>query len=63
MAFWFVGFIGSRPFAAALDGWLADTFSLTVALLATAGLLAVVLVFFRPKSLDFSDAAKQGFRN
>lgn len=63
MALWFVGFIGSRPFAAALDGWLADTFSLPVALLATAALLALVLASFRPGRLDFSDAARQGFRN
>lgn len=60
MALWFMGFVGSRPLAAALDGWLADTFSLTVALLATAALLAVVLVWFRPGRLDFSDVARRG---
>ena len=63
MALWFMGFIGSRPLAAALDGWLADTFSLAVALLVTAGLLALMLVCFRPRRLDFSDAARQGFRD
>lgn len=61
MALWFMGFIGSRPLAAALDGWLADTFSLTVALLTTAGLVAIILICFRPGRLNFSEAARQGF--
>lgn len=60
MALWFMGFIGSRPLAAALDGWLADAFSLTVAMLTTAGLLAVLLVLFRPRRLDFSATAERG---
>lgn len=60
MALWFMGFIGSRPLAASLDGWLADTFSLAAALLVTAALLAVMLVCFRPGRLDFSEAARQG---
>lgn len=63
MALWFMGFIGSRPLAAALDGWLADTFSLAAALLVTAGLLALLLAFFRPGRLDFSEASRQGFQN
>lgn len=63
MALWFMGFIGSRPLAAALDGWLADTYSLAVALLVTAGLLVILLAFFRPARLDFSDASRQGFQN
>ncbi|WP_114907746.1 MFS transporter [Ornithinimicrobium murale] len=60
MALWFMGFIGSRPLAASLDGWLADSLSLAAPLLVTAGLLVVVLVCFRPGRLDFSDAARQG---
>lgn len=60
MALWFMGFVGSRPLAAALDGWLADALSLTVALLTTALLVALVLAAFRPGRLDFSDAARQG---
>lgn len=60
MALWFMGFIGSRPLAAAMDGWLADTFSLAAPLLVTAGLLAIMLASFRPGRLDFSEAARQG---
>lgn len=60
MALWFMGFVGSRPLAAALDGWLADALSLTVALLTTALLVGLVLAAFRPGRLDFSDAARQG---
>lgn len=63
MALWFMGFIGSRPLAATLDGWLADAFSLTVAMLATAALLALLLVLFRPVRLDFSAGSRQGFQN
>ena len=62
MALWFMGFVGSRPLAASLDGWLADAFSLTVSLLVTALLLTVMLVCFRPGRLDFSDAARRGVR-
>ncbi|WP_256839189.1 MFS transporter [Ornithinimicrobium faecis] len=63
MALWFMGFVGSRPLAASLDGWLADAFSLTVSLLVTAALLTVMLVCFRPGRLDFSDAARRGVRS
>lgn len=63
MALWFMGFIGSRPLAAALVGSVADTVSLAAALLVTAGLLAVLLLFFRPGRLDFSAASRQGFQN
>lgn len=60
MALWFMGFIGSRPLAATLDGWLADSFSLAVPLLVTAGLLALLYVGFRPRRLDFSESARLG---
>lgn len=60
MALWFMGFIGSRPLAAALDGWLADAYSLAAAVLVTAGLLVVLLALFRPARLDFSAAAQRG---
>ena len=38
MALWFVGYLGARPFAAGLIGFLTDTYSVTVALMATATL-------------------------
>ena len=60
MALWFMGFVGSRPLAAALDGWLADAFSLGVALLVTVALLAVLVLAFRPRRLDFSAASRRG---
>lgn len=60
MALWFMGFIGSRPLAATLDGWLADNFSLAVPLLVTAVLLAGVTLSFRPGRLDFSDLSRRG---
>lgn len=40
MALWFVGFLGVRPFAAGLDGFLADATSVRVALVASAVLVA-----------------------
>lgn len=60
MALWFMGFVGSRPLAASLDGWLADAFNLTVSLLVTGVLVAVVLVAFLASRLDFSEASRQG---
>lgn len=60
MALWFMGFVGSRPLAATLDGWLADTFSLATALSVTVGLLALLMIAFRPRRLDFSAASRQG---
>lgn len=60
MALWFMGFVGSRPLAATLDGWLADTFSLPAALLVNAGLLVLLTLAFRPRRLDFSPASRQG---
>lgn len=61
MALWFMGFIGSRPLAATLDGWLADTYSLATALIVTSCLLVALLIAFQPRRLDFSTAARQGF--
>ena len=51
LAIWLVGFIGMRPVAAALEGFLADAFSLVTAFVVTSGLIALVAVLCRPKSL------------
>ena len=51
MALWFVGFLGARPFAATLDGYLADAVSVDVALLATAAIVIVVAYLCRPSRL------------
>ncbi|MGH3357844.1 MAG: MFS transporter [Nocardioidaceae bacterium] len=51
MALWLVGFVGSRPLAAALDGYLADTVSLVVAFATTAALVVVAAVLCRPSRL------------
>ncbi len=52
MALWMVGFVGSRPAAAAVQGFLADTVSVPAALLATAGVLALVVAALRPRTLE-----------
>lgn len=52
MAIWLVGFIGTRPLAAALEGFLADAVSLTVAFVVTAALIATAAVLCRPRNLD-----------
>lgn len=39
MSLWLVGFVGSRPLAAALNGFLTDVASLAVALAVTAALV------------------------
>ena len=57
MALWSVSFIGSRPLAATLEGWLADAFSITAALVATAAILLAILVCFRLRVPDFRGAA------
>lgn len=49
MAIWLVGFIGTRPIAAALEGFLADTFSLVVAFAVTAALIGGTAVLCRPR--------------
>lgn len=51
MALWLVGFVGSRPLAAALSGGLADLASVEVALGTTAVVVLVVSWFCRPSVL------------
>jgi predicted MFS family arabinose efflux permease len=51
MALWFVGFLGARPVAAALNGLLADTVSVDAALVATAAVVAVAGFLCRPGRL------------
>jgi MFS family permease len=51
MALWMVGFVGSRPLAAALGGSLADLFSVDVALAATAAIVLAVAFVSRPAVL------------
>lgn len=51
MALWSVGFIGSRPLAAGVSGFLADAVSLDAALLMITGVLAVMFFAFRPRRL------------
>lgn len=52
MALWFVGFLGSRPLAAGLNGFLADAFTVAAALVTTAAILATVAVLCRPSRLS-----------
>jgi len=54
MALWMVGFLGARPFAAALDGFLADVASVQVALLISAGIALVTAYGCRPRRLAIS---------
>lgn len=51
MAIWLVGFVGTRPLAATLEGFLADAFSLVVAFAVTAALIACAAVLCRPRAL------------
>jgi MFS family permease len=51
MALWLVGFVGSRPLAAALSGSLADLASVEAALGTTAVFVLVVAWFCRPSRL------------
>ena len=51
MALWTVCFVGSRPLAAAVNGAVADTFSVQAALLLLAAFLAALMVFTRPSQL------------
>ena len=51
MALWLVGFVGSRPIAAALLGGTADLVSLQAAFAAAAALTAVVALWCRPSNL------------
>lgn len=52
MALWMVGFIGSRPIAAAILGTASDLVSVRAAFLLAAGLLAVAAFACRPKLLS-----------
>jgi MFS family permease len=52
MALWFVGWLGVRPFAAALNGLLADVASVGVALVFTACVVAGAAVMCRPGRLQ-----------
>ncbi len=51
MALWLVGFLGSRPIAAALLGGTADAVGVQVAFAVAAALCAAVAVFCRPSRL------------
>jgi MFS family permease len=51
MALWLVGFVGSRPLAATLNGVLADVATVDVALLTTAVIVTVVAGICRPSLL------------
>jgi MFS family permease len=51
MALWLVGFVGSRPLAAALSGGLADLASVDAALFMTAAAVLAVAWFCRPAVL------------
>jgi hypothetical protein len=52
MALWLVGFIGSRPLAAALLGGTADAANVYVAFIVTAVVTVVVALLCRPKALS-----------
>jgi predicted MFS family arabinose efflux permease len=51
MALWMVGFVGSRPIAAAVVGTAADVLSVRAAFVVTAGLLVLVALQCRPRVL------------
>ncbi|MGE2690515.1 MFS transporter [Mycolicibacterium pulveris] len=51
MALWLVGFLGSRPLAAALLGGAADAFNVQAAFAVAAALCIVVTLFSRPSKL------------
>ncbi|MCW2831739.1 MAG: major facilitator superfamily transporter [Aeromicrobium sp.] len=51
MALWMVGFVGSRPLAAAMVGSIADVASVPAAFIVTGVLVAVVAVLCRPSAL------------
>jgi MFS family permease len=52
MALWMVGFVGSRPLAAALVGVLADGVSVAAAFWATAAILVLAAAFCRPRLIE-----------
>lgn len=51
MALWLVGFVGTRPLAAGLNGFLADSVTVDVALVATAVLVSLAAISCRPSRL------------
>ena len=51
MALWMVGFVGSRPIAAALVGLAADAWSVETAFISTAVLMALAAALCRPRAL------------
>ena len=51
MAFWMVGFVGSRPIAAAVVGTTADVLSVRSAFVVSAVLLSLVALVCRPRAL------------
>src|SRR5690606_32124074 len=51
MALWTVGFLGSRPIAAALNGTIADRVSVDAALLTAAALMLLATWLCRPSAL------------
>jgi MFS family permease len=51
MALWFVGWLGMRPFAAAMNGLLTDVADVVAALLVTAAVVAGAAVMCRPSRL------------
>ncbi|NIL91497.1 hypothetical protein RhoFasSB10_03843 [Rhodococcus fascians] len=55
MALWLMSFLGLRPLAAALNGFLADVVSLEAAYLVSGGLVLAVLVLCRPRRLGAKD--------
>jgi hypothetical protein len=54
MALWSVAFLGSRPFAAAINGAIADTWSVEAALVTVATILLVAAWLCRPGRLAAS---------
>jgi len=52
MAFWSMAFLGSRPFAAATNGALADFFSIDTALLAVAAVMVAAVIVSRRSVLS-----------
>lgn len=51
MAFWLVAFIGSRPLAAVLVGWVADVSSVRASFMITGALLVLVALTCRPSRI------------
>lgn len=65
MAFWLMGFIGSRPVAGAMDGLAADLVSVEAALLAVAAVTGLGAVLCRPAVIgsaapDVTTTARSG---